>query len=185
MVIITRMIRTNPIVNIFGFFLTLTSWVYILSQQFRSIIDILIVLSGPIFFVLFSLTGRLALNYFPKYVNPINSIVHYSIMITMGSAILKAISSAKIKIWNAYLLPRSLSVFLILLFGLLTLITVLNLVIKGFGAPFAIVSSRRIAHEWLYERTRNPMVLVLILFLISFGFFFNSLFIIFWTLLLV
>jgi protein-S-isoprenylcysteine O-methyltransferase Ste14 len=59
------------------------------------------------------------------------------------------------------------------------------LVIKGFGAPFAIVSSRRIAHEWLYERTRNPMVLVLILFLISFGFFSNSLFIIFWTLLLV
>jgi len=39
------------------------------------------------------------------------------------------------------------------------LLTVINLALKGFGAPFFIVLSRKLAADWLYAWTRDPMVL--------------------------
>ena len=41
----------------------------------------------------------------------------------------------------------------------------MNLALRGFGAPFGIALSRRLAIDWLYAWTRNPMVLATLAFL--------------------
>ncbi len=49
--------------------------------------------------------------------------------------------------------------------------------------PFAIALSRRLALDWLYAWTRNPMVLGTLFALVSMGLMFRSLFLVLWALL--
>jgi protein-S-isoprenylcysteine O-methyltransferase Ste14 len=60
--------------------------------------------------------------------------------------------------------------------------TVVNLALRGLGAPFAIALSRRLASDWMYAWTRNPMVLSLLAFLLSTGLWLRSLWFILWVL---
>ena len=41
--------------------------------------------------------------------------------------------------------------------GLVCLLTVVNLALKGLGAPFFIQLSRRLSTDWMYAWSRNPM----------------------------
>ena len=50
----------------------------------------------------------------------------------------------------------------------------LNLAVKSFGAPSFIALSRKLAADWLYARTRNPMLLAGLAFLLSVGIWFQS-----------
>jgi hypothetical protein len=69
--------------------------------------------------------------------------------------------------------------------GLVTILTVVNLAVRGLGAPFAIALSRRLATDWMYRWTRNPMVLAVLAFLVSFGVWIRSALFVVWVLLLV
>ena len=60
---------------------------------------------------------------------------------------------------------------------------VLNLAFKGLGAP-GILLSRKLAVDWLYSRTRNPMVLAGIAFFLSLGIWFRSTLFLLWVLVL-
>jgi len=60
---------------------------------------------------------------------------------------------------------------------------VLNLAVRGLGAPFAIALSRRLATDWLYARTRNPMVLACLVFLVALALRLRSFTLLGWTLL--
>jgi len=64
------------------------------------------------------------------------------------------------------------------------LLTVVNLALRGLGAPFFIALSRKLAADWLYAWTRNPMVLAILAFLISLGIWFRSLLFVSWVLVL-
>jgi protein-S-isoprenylcysteine O-methyltransferase Ste14 len=68
---------------------------------------------------------------------------------------------------------------------LATILTVVNLAVRGLGAPFAIALSRRLATDWMYRWTRNPMVLAVLAFLLSFGVWIRSTLFVVWVLLLV
>ncbi len=59
-----------------------------------------------------------------------------------------------------------------------------NLALKGLGAPFAIALSRKLAVDWLYAWTRNPMVLAALAFLLSLGIWFQSALFVLWVLIL-
>jgi protein-S-isoprenylcysteine O-methyltransferase Ste14 len=48
---------------------------------------------------------------------------------------------------------------LVALTGGSTFLTVLNLAIRGLGAPFTMKLSTRLATDWMYAWTRNPMLL--------------------------
>jgi protein-S-isoprenylcysteine O-methyltransferase Ste14 len=61
---------------------------------------------------------------------------------------------------------------------------VINLAIKGFGAPFFIVLSRKLAADWMYAWTRNPMVLAALSFALSLGIWFQSALFVLWVLIL-
>jgi protein-S-isoprenylcysteine O-methyltransferase Ste14 len=56
--------------------------------------------------------------------------------------------------------------------------------LKGLGAPFAIALSRKLAVDWLYAWTRNPMLLAGLALLISLGIWFQSTLFVLWALLL-
>ena len=59
-----------------------------------------------------------------------------------------------------------------------------NLALKGLGAPFAIALSKKLAVDWLYAWTRNPMVLAALAFLLSLGIWFQSALFVLWVLIL-
>jgi protein-S-isoprenylcysteine O-methyltransferase Ste14 len=65
------------------------------------------------------------------------------------------------------------------------LLTVVNLALKGFGAPFFIALSRKLAADWLYAWTRNPMVLAGLTFLLALGIWYQSTLFVLWALILV
>jgi protein-S-isoprenylcysteine O-methyltransferase Ste14 len=66
--------------------------------------------------------------------------------------------------------------------GAAVLLTVVNLALKGLGAPFYIALSRRLAIDWLYAWTRNPMVLAALAFLLSLGIWYRSVLFVLWVL---
>jgi protein-S-isoprenylcysteine O-methyltransferase Ste14 len=58
---------------------------------------------------------------------------------------------------------------------------VVNLAVRGLGAPFFIALSRRVATDWMYAWTRNPMVLTILAFFLSLGIWFQSLLFVLWV----
>jgi protein-S-isoprenylcysteine O-methyltransferase Ste14 len=69
--------------------------------------------------------------------------------------------------------------------GIAAALTVLNLAIRGLGAPFAIALTRRLAADWMYAWTRNPMVLLSLTCLVSLGLYFRSALFVVWAIALV
>jgi hypothetical protein len=102
-----------------------------------------------------------------QQVKNIALLAHYGIMLPLDSAIICAVRAGIA--WPLWTLPvpRSVSYPLLWISGIFTAITVLNLAIRAWGAPFAIALSRRLATDWLYARVRNPMVLACVLFILS------------------
>jgi protein-S-isoprenylcysteine O-methyltransferase Ste14 len=62
------------------------------------------------------------------------------------------------------------------------LLTMVNLALKGLGAPFAIALSKKLAADWMYAWTRNPMVLAVLALLLSLGVWFQSALFVLWAL---
>jgi len=56
--------------------------------------------------------------------------------------------------------------------------------LRGFGAPFFIALSRKLAADWLYAWTRNPMVLAGLALLLSLGIWFQSMLFVLWAFIL-
>ncbi len=80
--------------------------------------------------------------------------------------------------------PPAIGLALVVLTGAACLLTVVNLALRGLGAPFFIALSRRLAADWLYAWTRNPMVLAVLAFFLSLGIWFQSVLFVLWVLLL-
>jgi protein-S-isoprenylcysteine O-methyltransferase Ste14 len=55
--------------------------------------------------------------------------------------------------------------------------------LKGLGAPFFISLSQKLAVDWFYAWTRNPMVLAGLALLVSMGLWFQSTMFVLWALL--
>jgi protein-S-isoprenylcysteine O-methyltransferase Ste14 len=88
--------------------------------------------------------------------------------------------------WSGWTLPIPVEIglLLVIITGVAVLSTVINLALKGFGAPFAIALSKKLAVDWLYAWTRNPMVLAVLAFLLSLGIWFQSALFVLWVLIL-
>ncbi len=81
-------------------------------------------------------------------------------------------------------MPAGVGLALVIATGAVFVLVVGNLAIKGLGAPFFIVLSQRVATDWLYAWTRNPMVLAGLAFLLSLGLWFQSALFVLWVLVL-
>jgi protein-S-isoprenylcysteine O-methyltransferase Ste14 len=110
--------------------------------------------------------------------------VHLGLGFTLGVPIVRAVSTYQD--WPGWILPipSVIGLVLVIITGAAFLLTVINLALKGFGAPFFIVLSRKLAADWMYAWTRNPMVLAGLSFLLSLGIWFHSALFALWVLIL-
>ncbi len=159
--------------KIAGFVLTVACWFLAGNFQPGRLWTILLIAGAPFLQFPITLLGRRAIKLQPdvERVRWASLFVHYGEMIVLGVSIFPAIRIAQ----NEYL-HRAHSVFppvmgqvLMLITGLAAALTVLNLAIRGLGLPFAAKLSSRLATDWIYGWTRNPMGLCTFCFLLSLG----------------
>ncbi|MHA2157087.1 MAG: methyltransferase family protein [Candidatus Hodarchaeales archaeon] len=178
----------HAIVRLIGFAVLVAVWRWFIIQHFDLSLDLVIIVTGVILVAPISALGRLFLNKYPsvEFTYWINMIIHTSIMLCLGPSIIRAFLTHKD--WRGLIIPfpKELGLLLSILSGCFVFLTILNLALKGLGAPFAlIISSKYLVNDWLYTRSRNPMVLAIILFLLSLGILFQSLLFLIWVLVLV
>lgn len=109
--------------------------------------------------------------------------VHYSEMILLGCGLIVAFRFTQAHPMAHVTVPRAISAPLLKILGAFASLTVLNLAIRGLGLPFAAVLSKRLTTDWLYARSRNPMLLSTLLFFIVGAVWLQSLHAILWTVL--
>jgi protein-S-isoprenylcysteine O-methyltransferase Ste14 len=114
----------------------------------------------------------------------ITTFVQFAVGNLFGIPIIRAVTTHQD--WSGWTLPIPVEIGLLLatITGAAFLLTVVNLALKGFGAPFFIALSRKLAADWLYAWTRNPMVLAALAFLLSLGIWFQSALFVLWVLIL-
>ncbi|MGD0755816.1 MAG: methyltransferase [Bacteroidales bacterium] len=161
-------------------------WIWVLDQHFLKIMNLCIIAGGVLLVYPVIWLGRMILDRKPTVRRAvwITTFVHYALGILFGVPIIRAITTHQD--WSGWTLPIPVEIGLVLLIitGAVLLMTVLNLALKGFGAPFAIALSRKLAADWLYAWTRNPMVLAALAFLLSLGIWFQSVLFVVWVVIL-
>ncbi len=169
-----------------SFGITLLIWTGIAHAQLDAATSALLIVGGMVLVVPVVLLARRLLDRDPSpgRTATITFFLHWLLMILLGAAIIEAIWTGRN--WRGWTLPVSPRIGLVLLWitGIAALLTVLNLAVRGLGAPFAIALSRRLATDWLYRRTRNPMVLATLAFLAAYGLYIQSALFLAWVLLL-
>jgi protein-S-isoprenylcysteine O-methyltransferase Ste14 len=114
----------------------------------------------------------------------VTTFVHFGLGFTLGVPFVRAITTCQD--WTGWTLPvpSGIGLALVIGSGAASLLVVINLALKGFGAPFFIALSRKLTMDWLYAWTRNPMVLAGLAFFVSLGIWFQSAMFVLWTLIL-
>jgi protein-S-isoprenylcysteine O-methyltransferase Ste14 len=114
----------------------------------------------------------------------ITTFVQFAVGNLFFVAIIRAVTTHQD--WSDWVLPvpAEIGLLLAIISGAAFLLTVVNLALKGFGAPFYIALSRKLAADWLYAWTRNPMALAFLAFLLSLGIWFQSVLFVLWVLIL-
>jgi protein-S-isoprenylcysteine O-methyltransferase Ste14 len=164
----------------------LISWLYFLNTPLSKVINLSIIVGGVLLTYPLVWMGRKILDRHHSLTKTIwiTTAVHFGLGFTFGIPIVLAISTHHE--WTGLILPvpSIIGLILVVVTGMALFLTVLNLALKGFGAPFFIKLSQKLAADWMYAWTRNPMVLAGISFLLSLGIWFQSLFFLIWGLLL-
>ena len=114
----------------------------------------------------------------------ITTIVHFVLGFTLGVPIARAVITYRDWLGWAIPVPPGIGLTLVILTGTAFSVTVANLALRGLGAPFFIALSRKLAADWLYAWTRNPMVLAVLAFFLSLGIWFRSMLFVLWALIL-
>ncbi len=111
----------------------------------------------------------------------ITTFVHFALGFLLGIPIIRAVTTYRD--WSGWTLPAppAIGLALVILSGAAFVLIVVNLALKGSGAPFFIALSQRLAADWCYAWTRNPMVLAALALLISLGIWFQSVLFILWA----
>ena len=144
-----------------GFALTLAVWSWVIQQQFGSVLRPLIMFGGMLAVFPVVWVGRRVLDLQPTRDRAawVTTVVHFTLMVLFGTAIIEAIGIGKAYAGWAIPVPREIGLAVMVVAAPVLLSTVVNLALQGLGAPFAVALTRRLATSWLYGWTRNPMVL--------------------------
>lgn len=110
--------------------------------------------------------------------------VQFALGLLLGIPLVRALATHRDWPGPALPVPSAIGLALVAFTGAVSLLAVANLAVKGFGAPFFIALSRKLAADWMYARTRNPMLLAALALLLSLGIWFQSVLFLLWVLLL-
>ncbi len=169
------------------FILTIIVWLWIRDHRFSNHMSLIIIVGCVLMVFPVVWTGRKLLDKRTTISRAVkmNTFVHFTLMILLGAAIIEAVKTHQG--WSGWIIPVPVEISFLLVVGtsIATLLTVVNLALKGLGAPFAVALSRKLAVDWFYAWTRNPMVLGTLAFLVALGIWFQSFLFVFWVLVLV
>jgi protein-S-isoprenylcysteine O-methyltransferase Ste14 len=175
------------VVRVAAFILTVALWRWLLHQTFEPFMNLFCIAGTLLAIWPLVWIGRKLLDLKPTMDRTawVTTIMHATIMALLGTAIVKAIQTSSS--WRGAIIPvpHSLGLILAYVTGAIMLLTVVNLAIRGLGAPFDIVLSRRLATDWMYTWTRNPMVLATLACLLAIGLLLQSALFVVWILVLV
>ena len=161
-------------------------WLWVLNQPLSNIMNLAIIVGGVLSVIPLVWLGKMILDKQPTTSRAawITTFVHYSLGILFGAAIIRAVITHQD--WSGWTLPIPVEIglLLVIITGAAVLLTMVNLALKGLGAPFAIALSRKLAVDWLYAWTRNPMVFAGLAFLLSLGIWYQSVMFMLWVLIL-
>jgi protein-S-isoprenylcysteine O-methyltransferase Ste14 len=167
--------------------ITLTIWICLIGAVLPPAIDFILIVVSPLLLFPVSWVGRRALDKQPTPERAVwvTTFVHYGVGGPLGISLIRAITTYPA--WIGWLLPipKPIGLVLVILTVAAFLFSVANLALKGLGAPFAIALSQKVAADWMYAWTRNPMMLAGQALLLSTGIWFQSTFFILYGLLLV
>jgi protein-S-isoprenylcysteine O-methyltransferase Ste14 len=152
-----------------------------IKQSFSTLINVFCVVGTLLAIFPIVWIGRKLLDLKPM----VTTAVHAILMALFGIAIIKAIQTGAD--WRGLVIPvpQGLGFVLVRITAIITGITVVNLAMQGLGAPWAIALSQKLATNWLYAWTRNPMVLAILACLIAVGLWLQSILFVVWVLVLV
>jgi protein-S-isoprenylcysteine O-methyltransferase Ste14 len=162
-------------------------WLWIQSRQFSAITSLYIIIGGILLVFLVVWLGRILLDRQPTTRRAFQTslFVHYTLLTLLGAAIIEAAKTHLAWVGWKIPIPVGIGYGLVIVTSLATLLTVVNLALHGLGAPFAVALSQKLAVDWMYAWTRNPMVLGTLAFLLALGIWFQSALFVVWVLLLV
>jgi protein-S-isoprenylcysteine O-methyltransferase Ste14 len=159
-------------------------WWLVLNQPLSNIMNLSIIVGGVLMTFPLVWLGRKILDRHQTIGHAVwtTTFVHFGLGFTFGVPIVRAVSTYQD--WSGWVLPipSVIGLVLVIITGAAFLLTVINLALKGFGAPFFIVLSRKLAADWMYAWTRNPMALAGLAFFLSLGIWFQSVLFVFWVL---
>ena len=161
-------------------------WWLVLNAPLSNVMNLSIIVGGVLLTFPLVWLGRKMLDKQPTMSRAVwvTTFVHFSLGFTFGVPIVRAIATHQD--WSGWTLPipTEIGLLLVIITGAASLLTVINLALKGFGAPFFIALSRKLAADWMYAWTRNPMVLAGLSFILSLGIWFQSALFVLWVLIL-
>jgi protein-S-isoprenylcysteine O-methyltransferase Ste14 len=161
-------------------------WWWALNTHLSNVMNLSVIVGGVLLTFPLVWFGRKILDRYQTigHVVWITTLIHFGLGFTFGIPIVRAVVTHQD--WSGWVLPipSEIGLALVIITGAAFLLVVVNLALKGLGAPFFIALSRKLAVDWLYGWTRNPMVLAGLAFLLSLGIWFQSALFVLWALIL-
>ena len=159
-------------------------WWWVLNAPLSNVMNLAIIVGGVLMTFPLVWLGRKILDRQQTIGHAVwtTIFVHFGLGFTFGIPIVRAVSTYHD--WSGWVLPIPyvIGLVLVIITGAAFLLTMINLALKGFGAPFFIVLSRKLAADWMYAWTRNPMALAGLAFFLSLGIWFQSALFVLWVL---
>ncbi len=175
------------LLNILGIFISWTIWLWLIYQDLSSAYSFTIAVCGVLLVLPIVFVGRWLLDHQPtiERAELVTTILHYLVAILFGSAVISATNFGLSSPTWSIQIPSWLGLLLMAIGGISLLIVIINLAIKGLGAPFAVALTRLVAAEWMYAWTRNPMVLSALAFFVGLGLWLQSTLFLVWVIIVV
>jgi protein-S-isoprenylcysteine O-methyltransferase Ste14 len=166
--------------------LTWFIWLQALNKPLSNSMNLSVIVGAVLLVFPIVWLGRLILDKQPTTSRAVwvTTFVQLAVGTLFGLAIIRAVITHQD--WSGWVLPVPAGIgwLLVIITGAALLLTVVNLALKGFGAPFFIALSRKLAADWMYAWTRNPMVLAGLAFLLALGIWYQSALFVLWALIL-
>ncbi|MBZ5515178.1 MAG: isoprenylcysteine carboxylmethyltransferase family protein [Acidobacteriia bacterium] len=172
------------LLSLAGFAVTLAIWWWVKARPLSRELSLAVVIGGPLAFLPVVWAGRAMVDArpTPERCAWTATLVHFVGILVLGSGIIEGIKVAYAAPGWRIPIPAEVGQALTLITGLGAVLTVVNLAVRGLGAPFAVALSRRLATDWMYAWTRNPMVLGTFACLLSVGVWLRSAWFLGWVL---
>jgi len=173
--------------KILGLIITWIVWLWLIDQELGLASAFSIAVGGILVIVPVVFVGRRLLDRQPtiERADLLTTFLHYLVAILFGSAVIAATKFGLSSPSWSIPIPSWLGLVLMTIAGITVLIVILNLAIKGLGAPFSVALTRIVASEWMYAWTRNPMILSALAFLVGLGLWLQSTLFLVWVIILV